>query len=318
MTYKLVTFDNFGTLVDWKGYVEQHMPDKLLPFMEFSGELQTSPAKFMTYSEILKETYLKIQENDADKAEFFATNLGKAAYFDDSLHLQSLQHIVEIGAISNCDYRHQVDVQQGLGINWDHLILTEDLRCYKPGDAAWDKIVETALAIPGVTKDNWLHVAAFCDFDLAPAHKRGIKTAFIARDYHDDDGESYPKDRRFASIYELYDYVGGVNGFPVCYEVAIKGKDKSDVDLFIKWMHEEHGRDLLEVPGCLRYETYRDSEREACSKYLFRNQQALNTYYEKHAETLRAKAAGVFREGALSFERKEVPYSSGYSASKRP
>ncbi len=92
----------------------------------------------------------------------------------------------------------------------------------------------------------------------------------------------------------------------VLYRVSATAQSKEAGERFYSWMLNEHGDDLLEVPGCIECRVFRKSETEFETHYLFETMQSLQNYYEKHASRLRQKGKDLFAAGEVQLHRDEL------------
>src|SRR4051794_40386704 len=108
---RLITFDIFGTLLDWQGYVDQAFPGRYQAFLAASADRQNPGQELFPYRSLLYDVAMDLAPR-ASRAvlSFFADGIGFAKPFTDSRAVQSLSRLAMTGALSNCDYRHLVDV----------------------------------------------------------------------------------------------------------------------------------------------------------------------------------------------------------------
>ena len=92
----------------------------------------------------------------------------------------------------------------------------------------------------------------------------------------------------------------------VLYRVNVIASQPEVGERFYQWMLEEHGDDLLKIPGCIECRVYRKSPVEFENHYIFESQEMLQDYYKQYADTLRAKAKVKFVDGELQFQRDEA------------
>lgn len=307
---KLITFDVFGTLVDWKSYVEGYIPGRFQEFEELSKKLQQTPSPLLPYTALLKRAILELSpETSVRTAEYFANFFGQCSPFPDSWALRSLSKSAMLGCLSNCDYRHQVDVQKRLGLNWDICMLAEDLRVYKPHQQFFLSSKKQIFDILSIKGDEWLHVSAYTSYDLEIAKDLGIKTCFIPRPeapLESRAAELLPVDLLATDLEHLTYQIQLAKGFPVRYQVIAATKGPETAAEFLSWMTREHGHDLLKIHGCQEFRVIKlDSLRMSC-EYLFTSQKALDKYIENFAPKLREKGEQLFPESRVKFTRNQA------------
>ena len=182
---QLVTFDCFGTLLDWRrglATVEIEEEADFAEFMEACAVLQNQE-RHVSYKQVLKETIRKLRPKLRPAViGLFADDLGRVPPFIDTRGaVGSLKDLVQVGVLSNCDANHQLDVISTLRVAWDVCITSQEIRAYKPSDRAWDAIVRMGVARTAATRDSWLHVSAFDKKDLISARGRGLRTCHLRR-----------------------------------------------------------------------------------------------------------------------------------------
>lgn len=311
---RLVTFDIFGTLLDWQSYVEQAFPGRFAAFLGESAERQEPGRAMLPYRRLLFDVGTVLDRRAAPAAlNFFADSFGYAKPFTDTRALQSLRPMAMLGAVSNCDHRHLLDVQKSLDLLFDLSLLAEDLQSYKPHPEAWDAAFDHLTRRLNFDRRSWLHVSASEHFDLAPAKERGIRTCFIARPGGSTSEaiQRLAPDHAISDLWELVDLVGSINGAPVRYAVRALCADEGVARDVHAWIEREHGPELLGVRGCQAFTVLGLSPREIQCEYLFTNQAALDDYARGPALELRQKSQSRFAPGAVRFERSTATVLGG-------
>ncbi|HEX9793280.1 MAG TPA: HAD family hydrolase [Planctomycetota bacterium] len=197
LPYDAVTFDCFGTLVDWKlgqERVLEQFPSlrgqesSIGALIEARGvaerELESGP--WMPYQEVLAESIglacervLEVELTPAEKRAFAAGQLGWPTFPDSQPALARLAAAVPIGLLSNCDaqtlrlaaHKHFRGVPVALFVS------SEEVRSYKPAHSHWG----AALAALGMPAERVLHVSFTREYDLDSAHQLGFSLGFVAR-----------------------------------------------------------------------------------------------------------------------------------------
>ncbi len=317
---RLITFDIFGTLLDWQSYVEEAFPGRYDAFLKASAIRQMPGPDFMNYRHLLHDVALSLTPRASEQSlDFFADGMGFAKPFADSRAVQHLSRMAMIGVVSNSDYRHLVDVQKTLGVAFDVSVLAEELRAYKPHDAAWDLVYDTVTRKLGFDVKHWLHVAAYTDFDLLPAKERGIRTCFIPRPGGSPatEAESLPADLICSDLWQLAAKIAELNGAPVRYEVTAKTDTEATAADFVNWMRYEHGPELLEIRSCQQFQVVRLGPCEVRCEYVFSTEQALEEYIAGPAVELRKKGRARYTEAQVAFSRQVGGFGPGYSQRRR-
>jgi 2-haloacid dehalogenase len=170
----LLTFDIFGTVVDWHTALGERDFDRIV---DTQGEIEQQ--RFRPYTEIVAESLIRVRRLDAVTAAGIAANVGKWPLFPDSRKaLRRLRRVAPCAATTNSDRAHGEQVQAQLGFMLDGWICAEDVRAYKPDRRIW----EAAARKMGRPFDRaWWHVSAYADYDLRTARELGLTAVFVQR-----------------------------------------------------------------------------------------------------------------------------------------
>lgn len=306
----LVTFDCFGTLVDWQKALPALGVDvaKMPVFLRESERRQRPDRRdspFMPYRALLEEVGAVLRP-DLDPSELarWARRFGELPFFSDvPAAMALLSSVVDVGVVSNCDAVHQLDVSRRLGIPWDVCVVAEELGAYKPTDRAWDRAI-AAITERGYDPGRWLHVSAWDDYDLAPAAARGIRTAFVPRP-----GCVVPQlggaEVMFADVLTLARAVADAKGGPYAYEVEGEATDPETFTRYLAWLRDEHLGEVQACAGVTRAELVQLEGLRVRSVYRFTDRTAFARYLERDAPRLRARAREMFAEHEVHFTRIE-------------
>lgn len=310
----LVTFDCFGTLVDWQKALPALGVDAAkMPVFLRESERRQRPnhrdAPFVAYRPLLAEVGAVLRP-DLEPTELarWARRFGELPFFADVPAAMSLlSSVVDVGVVSNCDAVHQLDVSRRLGVPWDVCVVAEELEAYKPTDRAWDRAI-AMISERGYDPGRWLHVSAWDDYDLAPAAARGIRTAFVPRP-----GCVVPQlggaDVMFADVLTLARAIADAKGGPVAYEVEGEAADPETFARYLAFLRDEHLGDVRACAGVTHAELLEldgpGTPLRARSVYRFRDRAAFTRYLERDAPRLRARAREEFAEHEVRFTRIE-------------
>lgn len=306
----LVTFDCFGTLIDWREALPALGVDPAkMPIFLRESERRQRPdrrdAPFLSYRRILEEVFEIVgPELDPKEIARVARGFGELPFFDDvPAGIALLGSVVDVGVISNCDAIHQLDVVRRLNRPWDVCVVAEELLAYKPLDRAWDRAIARVTDL-GYDRERWLHVSAWDDYDLAPAGARGVRTAFIPRA-----GGIAPQlggvDVMTADVLALARMIADGKGGPLAYEVDAEAADAETLERFLAWLCDEHLADVRKCKGVRRAEVIQlDGLRARCT-YRFESRVAYARYLEKDAPRLRARGRELFGEDEVRMSRIE-------------
>jgi 2-haloacid dehalogenase len=194
-TFEAVTFDCYGTLIDWErgildalqeicgpSAVGEYAADDLLEtFGRLEAEAEQGPYK--TYGEVLRGVFrglgaaVGVAVVDAD-AERFAASVGSWPPFDDSAPaLRALGSRYRLAVLSNVDDDLFAGSARALGIRFEHVITAQQLSSYKPSLAHFHEAVRRL----GLPPARILHVAQSLYHDIAPATQLGVSTVWVNR-----------------------------------------------------------------------------------------------------------------------------------------
>lgn len=170
----LLTFDIFGTVVDWRSGLGERDFDRIV---DVQGELEQQ--RFRSYTEIVAESLVRVRRVDVVTAARVASEVGNWPLFSDSRDaLRRLRLAVPCVATTNSDRAHGEQVQAQLGFRLDGWICAEEARAYKPDRRIW----EAASRKMGRPFDrSWWHVSAYADYDLRTARELGLTSVFVQR-----------------------------------------------------------------------------------------------------------------------------------------
>lgn len=192
MAVEWVTFDCYGTLIDW----ERGITDALLPSLPVATdrlalaewyiamEAQFEAEGFHLYKDVLDRVGRRVLRSlDApipdDTPSPLPSSLADWRPFPEVP--AALRALVAQGRylaiLSNVD-RDLLELSIGrLGIRPDLAITAEDCRSYKPAPGHWRRFLERS----GATAERTVHVGASQYHDMRPAAALGFRTVFIDR-----------------------------------------------------------------------------------------------------------------------------------------
>jgi 2-haloalkanoic acid dehalogenase type II len=188
-----LTFDCYGTLIDWRKGIETHLGELFrengLPsgasvhslYVKLEAEEE---GQYKSYREVLRDTAIKVAEHlkkpIAEKeAKMFAASVPSWPPFSDAV--QSLKELGKRGytrvILSNVDrdLLKETILQNGLDV--DGYVTAEDVGSYKPSPGHWNRFFEMYKA----SRETTLHVAQSMYHDIIPCSKLAISTAWINR-----------------------------------------------------------------------------------------------------------------------------------------
>lgn len=216
--YDIVTFDCYGTLIDWKGGIGAAFAEAAAG----DGVVLDPAAVFAAYAEIEPvveaETYRRYREVLIETARRVAERLGwvlgerQSRFLPDSLPTwppfpdtnPALERLAgagyRLGILSNVDDDLLAGTLRHFRVHFDLLVTAQQVGSYKPAPGHF------LTARDRIGKDRWMHAAQSYFHDVVPARSLGIPIAWINRkgDVAADGGRP---DREFPTLAELADWL---------------------------------------------------------------------------------------------------------------
>jgi 2-haloacid dehalogenase len=201
--FDALTFDCYGTLIDWetgilaglRPILEHHgVPaddeDLLERYAAVEAELEAGP--YLPYRAILARGARKVaaglgvEASDDEAAAFGGSVVDWPAFEDSSRALRQLKHRFKLGVLTNCDDDLFAASNKRLGVDFDWVVTAQQVGSYKPNHRNFDVLLER-LGRDHVSPRHVLHVAQSLFHDHAPAHRMGLRSVWIDR-RHDRPG----------------------------------------------------------------------------------------------------------------------------------
>jgi 2-haloalkanoic acid dehalogenase type II len=195
--FDALTFDCYGTLIDWEsgilsglkvalGSGSQSESDAQL-LARFAHHEHAAEVPYKNYREVLGLTSrmlageLGLEISPEQEAAFGASVLDWPAFPDSHDALASLQKRYKLVVITNCDDDLFAASAARLGITFDEVITAAQVGSYKPNIENFHFAHEKIQRTLGISKDRILHVAQSLFHDHAPAKSIGMTTVHIKR-----------------------------------------------------------------------------------------------------------------------------------------
>ena len=292
---QLVTFDCFGTLLDWRrglATVEIEDDRDFAEFLDACAEMQNRE-RHVAYKQVLKETIRKLRPKLRPAViGLFSDDLGRVPAFGDTPGaVGSLKDMVQVGVLSNCDANHQLDVISTLRVAWDVCITSQEIRAYKPSDRAWDAIVRMGVARTAATRDSWLHVSSFEQKDLVPARGRGLRTCHLLRPGGDPRATA---DMVIDSLDVLVEMMMEAKRGPILYEVSNVAANPDTREKLRDWLVGEMMPSMREVGGMRDARLVETQDGTLIERYTFGGKKNVEDYEETFAAGHRAMVRESF------------------------
>ena len=188
-----VTFDVYGTLIDWEGGVWDAFEaeasrdgftierDQVVDlFLEIQKEIQAG--SYELYAEVLRRTAVRIAKElgwplEPSRSGFLPDSVQRWKPFKETnAQLDRFAKKYNIGLISNIDDKLLGLTRRHFRTDFDLVVTAQQVRSYKPDPAHFK---EAARRIGG--KKGWVHVAASYYYDVEPCLKQRIPVIWVNR-----------------------------------------------------------------------------------------------------------------------------------------
>ena len=217
---KWVTFDVYGTLIDWeKGVLEafQKEADRdgfsldknslIAMFHETTQEIEGG--SYELYAEVLRRSAVKI----AEKLEW-PLEPSRAGFLPDSVHRwpafreanPNIARFVKkfpTGLISNVDDKLLGQTRRHINHDYELVVTAQQVRSYKPDPAHFK---EFARRIGG--KKGWVHVASSLYHDVEPAIKEKVPVIWVNRKGEEMESGKKKPDAEVKNLAEAFELIG--------------------------------------------------------------------------------------------------------------
>lgn len=196
-----ITFDCYGTLIDWEGGAKQTLRGLLArsgaapagtPTEEvldnfFQAWERTQRERlqqsYARYRDIVRESCLQVAAVQglplgASEAQAFADSIATWKAFPDVPEaLEKLKRQARLGIISNIDDDILAASVRQLGVEFDLLLTAEQARAYKPSPVPFQRALER-LKLPA---ERVAHAAFGFEYDITTAAQLGFRTVLVRR-----------------------------------------------------------------------------------------------------------------------------------------
>ena len=189
-----LTFDCYGTLVDWeRGILDALRPvlgahgatigDEALLYLYGELESRGESGPFRPYRDVLGAVMDGLAERlgfalAPGERDALGDSVPAWPVFPDTIDaLRALKRRFRLCIVSNIDDDLMAQTVANIGVPFDEIVTAQQVRSYKPGRAHFDE----ALRRLGLTRERVLHVAQSLHHDIAPARALGFSAAWINR-----------------------------------------------------------------------------------------------------------------------------------------
>jgi 2-haloacid dehalogenase len=192
--FEVLSFDCYGTLIDWESGILTALKPILLnhnidigdrQILELFAEQESiqEAGEYLKYREILKIVVQGLGEKlNFTPAEAELNSLAESIQnwkpFPDTVEaLKVLKKRYKLTIISNIDDDLFAYTAKKLGVEFDWIITAEQVKSYKPSLQNF----EVAIQRMGISPDKLLHVAQSVYHDIVPAKSMGIAAVWVNR-----------------------------------------------------------------------------------------------------------------------------------------
>ena len=192
--YQLVSFDCYGTLIDWEaGILGAWQPilrghgcdweerEILAQYAALESAIQREP--YRIYREVLREVTRRLAAlvgfvPTPEELDCLPDSLPQWRPFSDTvMALQKLRYRYPLAILSNIDDDLFSGTAKQLGVEFDFVLTAQQLGSYKPAARNFAALIRRA----GIAPANILHVAESRFHDITPARALGLTTVWVPR-----------------------------------------------------------------------------------------------------------------------------------------
>jgi len=190
-----VTFDVYGTLIDWEGgifdafrreaardgFTIEDPQEVISRFHEYEREIESG--SYELYAEVLRRVAVRIAKEigwplEPSRAGFLPDSVQRWAPFKETNPtIKKLGAKFQTGLIANIDDKLLGLTRRHIPHDFDLVVTAQQVRSYKPDPAHF---VECARRIGG--KKGWVHVATGYYHDIDPCLKQKVPVVWVNRD----------------------------------------------------------------------------------------------------------------------------------------
>lgn len=192
MANKWITFDCFGTLVDWHtGFANILRPlagervGELIAAYHRHERLLEQERPHRLYADVLREGVARAAREigltvNATAIDALPANWGTQPVFADVEPAFAALRAAgwKLAVLTNCDRALFAQTQRGFRQPFDLVVTAEEVKDYKPSLAHFRHFWR----VSGVERENWVHAACSFYHDIGPAREMGIACIWVDRD----------------------------------------------------------------------------------------------------------------------------------------
>ena len=192
MADKWVTFDCFGTLMDWQtGFrhalatVAGDRADELVAAYHAAEHATQDAAPTRPYRDVLRMTLRQAAaciglRLDDKAADVLAETWSDMPIFPDTADALGQLHADgwKFAVLTNCDDALFAKTAATFPVPLDMLVTSQEVGSYKPSLGHFDAFAKRS----GVQRDRWVHAAVSWYHDMRPAQMLGIRRVWVDRE----------------------------------------------------------------------------------------------------------------------------------------
>ena len=195
--FSVLTFDCYGTLIDWESGIATALQPLLAKANGVSRDAalecfarhelaQQAETPRMLYADLLEQVHRRLAREwgatvrEDEHRRFGASVADWPAFPDSAAALQELKRRYRLVILSNVDRTGFAASNRPLGVAFDAIFTAEDIGSYKPDPANFRYLLDR-LAERGLARERILHTAQSLFHDHVPAKQIGLATAWIDR-----------------------------------------------------------------------------------------------------------------------------------------
>ncbi len=206
--FQWLSFDCYGTLVDWETGISGAVADALAPhdirisgseilalFAEVEPQIQQG-GRYLEYRRVLRRVMamigikLGVQFSES-QMNCLVNTIGTWPVFSDTIDsLRAMKRDYKLAIISNVDDDLFAPTADALGVPLDLVVTAQQCGSYKPDHRNF----RIALDRMGIQKDRWLHIGESLYHDIVPANQLGIASVWVNRGHGNSGGATRPTD----------------------------------------------------------------------------------------------------------------------------
>jgi 2-haloacid dehalogenase/putative hydrolase of the HAD superfamily len=215
-----VTFDVYGTLIDWEGGVYDAFiaeaerdgftieRDELISLFH-QTERQIEAGSYELYAEVLRRTAVQIAKKlgwplEPSRSGFLPDSVQRWKPFrETNSTLQKIAKKHKVGLISNIDDKLLGQTRRHIPTDFDLVVTAQQVRSYKPDPAHFN---ECERRIGG--KRGWVHVAASYYHDVEPCLKKRVPVIWVNRSKEQLESSQKKPDAEVPNLREAAKLIG--------------------------------------------------------------------------------------------------------------